>query len=137
MTEHQIKYFLSQPRFNGYLIHTGNDFSKAYRLYKANVELSEAFYPVLAVLEIALRNAINESLKAHFNDSFWFKNHLPQQFQPFIAEAEQKIITQHKTITADKIIAELNFGFWNRLFNLYCPTKTVKAIKELYTPCYH
>ncbi len=21
--------------------------------------------------------------------------------------------------------------------NLYCPTKTVKAIKELYTPCYH
>jgi hypothetical protein len=25
----------------------------------------------------------------------------------------------------------------NEVQELYCPTKTVKAIKELYTPCYH
>lgn len=117
MTESQLKYYLSSPRFNVYLAQTGNDFEKAYRLYKANIELSEAFYPVLSVLEICLRNAINEQLKQYFNDPYWFKNHLPKEFQPFISEAEQKILSQRKTVTADKIIAELNFGFWNRLFN--------------------
>jgi hypothetical protein len=117
MTEIKLKYYLSSPRFNVYLAQTGNDFGKAYRLYKANIELSEAFYPVLSVLEICLRNAINEQLKQHFNDPYWFKNHLPSEFRSYITEAEQKIVSQRKTVTADKIIAELNFGFWNRLFN--------------------
>ena len=117
MTENQLKYYLSSPRFNVYLAQTDNDTEKAYRLYKANIELSEAFYPVLSVLEICLRNAINEQLKQHFNDPNWFKNHLPPEFRHFISEAEQKILLQQKNVTADKIIAELNFGFWNRLFN--------------------
>lgn len=117
MTGNKLKYYLSSARFNVYLAQTGNDFGKAYRLYKANIELSEAFYPVLSVLEICLRNAVNEQLKVHFNDPYWFKNHLPTEFRPFIEEAERKILSQYKTITADKIIAELNFGFWNRLFN--------------------
>ncbi len=38
MTEQQIKYFLSQSRINVYLAHTGNDFEKAFNLYKANIE---------------------------------------------------------------------------------------------------
>jgi hypothetical protein len=117
MTETQLKYFLSASRFNIYLAKTGNDFDKAYRLYKANIELSEAFYPILAVLEVSLRNAINERLTAYFNDTFWFKNNLPVEFLPFVSEATQKITAQRKNITADRIIAELNFGFWNRLFN--------------------
>ena len=119
MNEEKVRYFISSPRFNIYLAHTGNDFDKSYRLYKANIELSEAFYPVLALLEISLRNAINEKLKVHFNDAFWFKNCLPQEFQSSIKEAEQKILSQRKVITADRVIAELSFGFWNRLFNRY------------------
>ena len=117
MTETQLKYFLSASRFNIYLAKTGNDFDKAYRLYKVNIELSEAFYPILAVLEVSLRNAINERLTAYFSDTFWFKNNLPVEFLPFVSEATQKIAAQRKTVTADRIIAELNFGFWNRLFN--------------------
>jgi hypothetical protein len=117
MTEQQLKYYLSTPRFNVYLAKTSNDFDKAYRLYKANIELSEAFYPILSVLEVCLRNAVNETLKAHFNDPYWFKNHLPPEFLPSVSEAIQKVSTQRKNITPDRIIAELNFGFWNRLFN--------------------
>lgn len=117
MTEQQLKYYLSSPRFNVYLAKTNNDFHKAYRLYKVNIELSEAFYPILAVLEVSLRNAINETLKLHFNDPYWFKNSLPVEFLPFVSDAAQKLTAQRKTITADRIIAELNFGFWNRLFN--------------------
>jgi len=119
MTEPQLKYFLSSSRFNLYLSKTGNDFDKAYRLYKINIELSEAFYPILAVLEVSLRNAINENLTNYFNDPFWFKNNLPVEFLPYVSEATQKITAQRKNVTTDRIIAELNFGFWNRLFNRY------------------
>jgi hypothetical protein len=117
MTEQKLKYLLSSPRFNVYLIKTGNDFNKAYRLYKINIELSEAFYPILSVLEVALRNVVNETLKVHFNDLYWFKNYLPPEFLPFVSDAIQKITSQRKNITPDRIVAELNFGFWNRLFN--------------------
>ncbi|MDQ6761338.1 MAG: Abi family protein [Bacteroidota bacterium] len=117
MTEQQLKYYLSSPRFNVYLTETNNDFDKAYRLYKVNIELSEAFYPILSILEVSLRNAVNETLKLHFNDPYWFKNNLPIEFLPFVSEATQKLSAQRKSITADSIIAELNFGFWNRLFN--------------------
>ncbi len=80
MTEQQLKYYLSSPRFNVYLTETNNDFDKAYRLYKVNIELSEAFYPILSILEVSLRNAVNETLRLHFNDPYWFKNNLPIEF---------------------------------------------------------
>lgn len=117
MTENQLKYYLSTPRFNTYLSKTNNDFQKAYTLYQVNIQLSEAFYPLLSVLEVSLRNSIHETLKIYFKDDYWFKNNLPIEFSPFVSEATQKLISQRKTITADRVIAELNFGFWNRLFN--------------------
>lgn len=113
----KINYYLSNPRFNIYLVKTNNNIDNAYQLYKANIELSEAFYPILSVLEVSLRNAVNETLKSHFNDPYWFKNNLPVEFLPFVSEATQKLTAQRKNITADRITAELNFGFWNRLFN--------------------
>lgn len=132
MTEQQLKYYLSSPRFNVYLAKTNNDFHKAYRLYKVNIELSEAFYPILAVLEVSLRNAINETLKLHFNDPYWFKNSLPVEFLPFVSDAAQKLTAQRKTITADRIIAELNFGFWNRLFNRHYTALLWKPLRLIF-----
>ncbi len=117
MTEQQLNYYLSTPRFNVYLEEANLDFEKAYLLYKINIELSEAFYPVLAVIEISLRNAIHETLKVHFQDEFWFKNKLPLEFLTFVSDATQKLTLRRKTITSDRIIAELNFGFWTTLFN--------------------
>lgn len=115
-----------------YLAQKGNDFEKAYKLYQANIELSETFYPVLAVLEVCLRNAINEKLKTYFNDLFWFRNFLPAEFQPFVMDAEQKIRTQNKNITPDRIIAELNFGFWNRLFNRHYTRLLWKPLRIIF-----
>lgn len=117
MTNEQLKYYLSAPRFNVYLAKTNNDFDKAFQLYKVNIELSEAFYPILSILEISLRNAVHETLKSFFQDEFWFSNNLPVEFTPIVSDATKKLIAQRKTITADRIIAELNFGFLNRLFN--------------------
>lgn len=139
MTEQQLKYYLSNSRFNVYLAKTGNDFSKAYLLYKVNIELSEAFYPILSVLEISLRNAVNEKLSNYFNDPFWFKNKLPVEFLPFVSDATQKLTAQRKNITADRIIAELNFGFWNKLFNRNYTSLLWKPLRVIFknTPKNH
>jgi hypothetical protein len=117
MTDQKLKHYLSSPRFNVYLVKVNNDFDKAYRLYQVNIELSESFYPILSILEVSLRNAVNEALKLHFNDSYWFKTRLPSDFSLFVSEATKKLTAQRQGITEDKIIAELNFGFWNKLFN--------------------
>ena len=117
MNEQLLRYYFSNPRLHVYLAKTNSDFDKAIKLYLANIELSEAFYPVLSLLEISLRNAIHETLKVHFQDEYWFENMLPNEFKVYVLEAIQKLTAQHKTITADRIISELNFGFWNRLFN--------------------
>ena len=132
MTEQQLKYYLSSPRFNVYLAKTNNDFNKAYRLYKVNIELSEAFYPILSVIEVSLRNAVNETLKRHFNDPYWFKNSLPIEFLPFVSDATQKLTAQRKTLTADQIVAELNFGFWNRLFNRHYTGSLWKPLRLIF-----
>lgn len=132
MTQQNVIYYLSSARFNVYLFKTNNDFDKAYRLYKVNTELSEAFYPILSVLEVSLRNAIHGTLKTYFNDEYWFKNSLPVEFLPFVSEAIQKLTAQRKTVTADRIIAELNFGFWSRLFNRHYTSLLWKTLRLIF-----
>jgi hypothetical protein len=96
MKAYYLKYFLSGPRLNIYLAKANNDFDKSYRLYKLNIELSEAFYPILSVLEVSLRNSVDETLKLHFKDPYWFQNSLPIDFLPFVTEAIQKLTKQRK-----------------------------------------
>ncbi len=96
MIEQQLKYYLSSPRFNLYLSNTNNDYEKACQLYKVNIELSEAFYPILSILEVCLRNAVNETLKTHFNDSFWFENNLPPEFKSTVSKRFKKYYRKRK-----------------------------------------
>lgn len=132
MITEEIKSFISHPRFNIYLEEANYNTNAAYQLYLINIELSEALYPALSLLEISLRNVIHQKLKEYFNDDFWFKNQLPGEFQTAIQRAKRKIQFQQKTVTADGIIAELNFGFWNRLFNRYHAKLLWKPLRTIF-----
>ncbi len=66
--------YLSQPIINCYLIATGHDKERASRLYNANIRLAQAFHPILAQLEVILRNSLNEQLSSHFIDNDWIMN---------------------------------------------------------------
>ncbi len=131
MNEQLLRYYFSNPRLHIYLAKTNSDFDKAIKLYLANIELSEAFYPVLSLLEISLRNAIHETLKVLFQDEYWFENKLPNEFKVYVLEAIQKLTAQHKTITADRIISELNFG--NR-YAWFLKTRLNKYGNEIQLP---
>lgn len=69
----EIERHLSVPRIHKYLSLCGNK-TRAIKLYKANMKLSQSFHPVLGIIEIAIRNNINEALTAHFGDSDWIIN---------------------------------------------------------------
>lgn len=98
-----------------------HDMREAGALYAGNIQLSESVYPGLVVAEVALRNAVHRQLSYLYQTADW---HLlvEQQpalrgLQPSIAKAQQHIRDRGEAVSADKVVAELNFGFWVTLFN--------------------
>jgi hypothetical protein len=70
MITEEIKSFISHPRFNIYLEEANYNTNAAYQLYLTNIELSEALYPALSLLEISLRNAIHQKAERIFQRLF-------------------------------------------------------------------
>ena len=98
------------------------DSAEAAALYAANIQPSESLYPSLAVVEVALRNALHRQLSYLCQSPDWYR-HLPTHdpvligLQPELDRAQQHLRTRRELISADKIVAELTFGFWSSLFN--------------------
>jgi len=120
MDRKAIEKIFSLERLEPYLEHHPNDFQTAVAHYKANIEISEAFYPLLAILEIGLRNSFDYQLKRRFNDENWFENSefikISTRFQiDRVSEARNNILREKKVITTGKVISELSFGFWTSL----------------------
>jgi hypothetical protein len=58
MMKYQIlEKYASVPRMNRFFIATGSKMG-AMELYRANLQVSEAFYPVLNLTETFLRNSL-------------------------------------------------------------------------------
>lgn len=108
---------ISDERFSSYLKRYPDNLKKSFFLYQSNIEISQAFYSSLSILEISLRNRINESFIKHFTNKSWYKENLPKELSKQIKETEVKLIKSGKKPTIDRVIAELNFGFWTMLFN--------------------
>ena len=98
-----------------------NDDVKAIKHYHANVALSEAFYPILSIFEVALRNSINRELIKLFNTQDWYLNIQTtpglKDLNKSITIAKTQINKRGEIITGSKVVAELTLGFWVRLFN--------------------
>ena len=94
----------------------------AVKHYQSNIELSESFYPSIAVFEILLRNAIDRELKKTFGREDWyvvFPTTLGlTDLNKYISQANRQIANRREMPTPSKIIAELTLGFWVSLFNV-------------------
>ncbi len=84
-----------------------------------NAALSEAFYPSLLHLEVGLRNSMYRAGTLAFRDPLWFKHSfLCDRCQEDVGVAEYELNRARKDSTdPGRIIAELKFGFWTRLFS--------------------
>jgi hypothetical protein len=90
--------------------------------YEENVLISQAFYPVLSILEITLRNSIDTMIKTKFGEN-WIEQELNQNTILYeydfnsLKEAYEKTKQSYKNecFTYGKVIAGLSFGFWVNL----------------------
>lgn len=101
--------------------------------YIKNLQLSNEFYIPLSILEISLRNSLNDFFNDRVGKDWLFdKEFIKPQLQIKIDTATKILKQQNKAITQDNIIAELSFGFWIMLlkkpFQEYLRYKDLKVI---------
>ena len=120
--------YISQPRYNRYLTSTGNDITRAKKLYLSNIRLSQAFHPLLSQFEVILRNTINNCISSHFGNNNWirtekngFMSHRSLGNRPYlkgqILNSERRMRRDRIPITSGKLIADQTLGFWIAYFS--------------------
>lgn len=109
---------LSPDRFSTYLGWAEGDVPLAERLYSYNVQLSADFYASMHMLEVALRNKVDEALtNAHGTGWMNSATVLVEAYQQgCVAQAHGTLLRDGKAATHSQMVAELNFGFWSSVF---------------------
>ena len=118
----KIQDSLSTERLDAYAVRKPgvvDDPAATLARYLLNMALCESLYSPLQLCEIALRNAIHHHASSLMAREDWFDD-ARFQLTPWaaseIAKAKAQIIKSKKTVTAGRVVAELNFGFWTSLF---------------------
>lgn len=110
--------YLSPERLAGYYAIARGDRWTGIRLYERNTELSEALYGITQCLEVALRNAIHIVFTSQLGTPEWYdKIPLEDPEREAIQEAKDSILEKAQPVTPGRIVAELTFGFWVKLFS--------------------
>lgn len=127
---HLYEQLLSKPRLGRYLIATQGKKVQAVRLYKYNLELSQILFGAISIVEIALRNGVNQHYQKQLQQLDWLKdnsqsnglfyhpslkNHFGRFEQADKVKASINILK--KNYTHDKLVASLSFGFWRYMFS--------------------
>jgi len=117
----ELSIIFSQERLDGYLSHAKCNNSKTDALiaYSWNIELSQALYPSLQILEISLRNSLHQAISESFQTEYWFD--LPllhDRERKQVNQAKADLLKEKKKIEAGRVVAELSFGFWTSLFDV-------------------
>ena len=110
-----VANIISQERLTKYMIAAGGDPEVALAIYGWNIQISEAFFPLLSAAEVCLRNTVSARLIQVYGHKWWDK----PQFHLLIRKRGKGIVlrTQNRLarkgpVTSGKMIAELSFGFW-------------------------
>ncbi len=117
----ELTVIFSQERLDGYLghAHCNNSKNEALIAYSWNIELSQALYPTLQVLEIALRNSLHDTIADSHQTEYWFDlPFLHAREREQVVQAKESLRKDKKPIEVGRIVAELSFGFWTSLFDV-------------------
>jgi Abi-like protein. len=126
---------LSKPRLEKYKTACNGDKNKALILYRYNIKLCQKMYGVLGVLEVVLRNSINEHFKTKLSDDNWINT---QATSGFLLSSQSEIFKERDKLvnggryTHDKLVASLSFGIWTFMFSRNCYKKSGKSLLNLF-----
>ncbi|MBN8978995.1 MAG: Abi family protein [Rhizobiales bacterium] len=105
-----------------YMVAAGHDARYAIALYLYNARLSKAFLFPLHVVEIVLRNAIDETLcnlyGTDWPNNVTFNNVLTAESASALGKAKERAraLEKSRNPPRSQIVATLNFDFWSNLF---------------------
>ena len=113
---------VSAPRLSPYSAACGGNGSQAIRLYTWNVEVSAAFWGVVHVLEVAVRNAIHAQMCNRYGRADWWDDRAIKLHAVLVKQQNQAkadalyVAKKHsRSVVADDVVAALTFGFWGGL----------------------
>ena len=109
----------SPARMQKYLRACKGNKEKAMKLYSYNARLSQAFFGVVSLFEVVLRNAINEHYLRTLGNDWIVKQAVPNGLLEH--EANEVSFTQNAYLkegvySHDKMVGSFTFGFWTYLF---------------------
>lgn len=140
MNHKKFSKLYSNARVSRYVKAANGDRRKAQKMYYANALVAKSFQPLLSFFEVILRNQLHYALAAHFNDVQWLINqktgfmsdpsltHTVKKtgkvtvndfLKKEVERSERTLIGKKRNVTAGRVIAELNLGFWNSLYETH------------------
>jgi hypothetical protein len=117
-----VRVALSEPRFGTYLTATNGDEVLAVALYGWNARMSAALMLPAHFAEVATRNGAADALESIYGHRWpWskaFTRSLPTSSgaTPTYSPRRDLSQTRDRCATPGKVIAELKFAFWQKLF---------------------
>ena len=115
---HALPDIISAPRFATYLAEQNGNRVEALELYQWNLEVSCAFFTPLQVCEVSIRNAIAQAIELTYGATWPYEKSFEISLaNPSKAYSPRRNLLQHRNEpTTGKVIAELKFVFWERMF---------------------
>jgi len=113
---HALQAAITPTRMASYLATAKNDMELAQALYVWDRDVSTALLADVALLEVALRNALNKQLVLAFGPD-WYRQDigLDDRTRNALALAWKKL--PHGKRTLDDLVSRLMFGFWRDLLS--------------------
>jgi hypothetical protein len=135
MTFVEYEKALSKPRIGKYLSACGGDKNKALILYRYNIKLCQKFYGWLGVLEVVLRNAVDDHFKEQLGDSDWL---VTQATSGFLVNYQTKIFDEYTNLLRDgrynhdRLVSSLSLGVWVFMFSKACYRNSGQTLLRIF-----
>ncbi len=127
---------LSEARLEAYRTHPAEPLDAVLGRYRWNAALSMALHPALGLLEVALRNTLHRAIAGLYGTEAWYAlspGMLASWGQKSIAVAKDELRKQRKSEEPNRVVAELNLGFWVSLLSTdYEQRLWPKLLKEAF-----
>jgi hypothetical protein len=114
-----LRRALSEPRLEAYRLHADESTSALFGRYRWNMALCAAMHPALHLLEVALRNNVHLAIAGLYRTPAWYDlglTVLNAREAESIQKAKDELRRDGTPEEPDRLVAELNFGFWTSLF---------------------
>ncbi|MEV7974216.1 hypothetical protein [Cellulomonas sp. NPDC089187] len=111
-----LDHAISAARFDTFLRVADGDRERARKLYVWDRDLASAILADLAIVEVALRNAVNEALTAMYG-SEWYRHEigLDDRLRRQLAQAWRRLPRDRHD--PGHVVAQLMFGFWTDILD--------------------